>query len=81
MPNGLGSYLSERVKPFYENHSIIPDMFKFENVSPHAVLKIVNGISAHKATGLDDISARLIRHGAEAIAPVCASTHFWRNPA
>jgi hypothetical protein len=59
------SALSEHCKNFYRNLGVSPSMFKLQQVSSTFVKNQLNGLNPQKSTGLDTISPRFLKDGAD----------------
>ena len=54
--------------------NLVKNAFCLKEVNVDNINQILNSMSANKATGLDDLSARFIKDGARVIAPMI--THY-----
>ena len=70
LPQGTGKFGDDHVSSFYQGKDVIPNAFCLKEVNVDNINQILNSMSANKATGLDDLSARFINDGARVIAPM-----------
>ena len=70
LPQGTGKFGDDHVSSFYQGKDVIPNAFCLKEVNVDNINQILNSMCANKATGLDDLSARLIKDGARVIAPM-----------
>ena len=69
-PRNIYSTDSELFKNFYKKRGIIPGSFKLQPVSEEFIRKELNGLDPKKSTGLDNISPKFLKEGAEQLAPI-----------
>ena len=69
LPASTGEYGENQVNIYYEAKGIGKEQFCFSQVTNATVAKILIGLDAAKATGLDAIPAIFLRDGADVIAP------------
>ena len=60
LPAGTGKYCIDQVKKFYTSKRVSEDSFELDPVCEEQVHKLLNGINACKATGLDNIPAKFV---------------------
>ena len=70
LPQGTGKFGDDHVSSFCQGKDVIPNAFCLKEVNVDNINQILNSMCANKATGLDDLSARLIKDGARVIAPM-----------
>ena len=70
LPQGTGKFGDDHVSSFYQGKDVSPNAFCLKEVNVDNINQILNSMSANKATGLDDLSARFIKDGAGVIAPM-----------
>ena len=70
LPQGTGKFGDDHVLSFYQGKDVSPNAFCLKEVNVDNINQILNSMSANKATGLDDLSARFIKDGARVIAPM-----------
>ena len=68
LPQGTGKFGDDHVSSFYQGKDVSPNAFCLKEVKVDNINQILNSMSANKATGLDDLSARFIKDGARVIA-------------
>ena len=64
LPQGTGKFGDDHVSSFYQGKDVSPNAFCLKEVNVDNINQILNSMSANKATGLDDLSARFIKDGA-----------------
>ena len=62
-----GKYCIDQVEKFYTSKGVSEDSFELDPVCEEQVHKLLNGINACKATGLDNIPAKLVTDASEII--------------
>ena len=70
LPQGTGKFGDDHVSSFYQGKDVSPNAFCLKEVNVDNINQILNSMSANKATGLADLSARFIKDGARVIAPM-----------
>ncbi len=70
LPQGTGKFGDDHVSSFYQGKDVIPNAFCLKEVNVDNINQILNSMSANKATGLDNLSARFIKDGARVIAHI-----------
>ena len=69
MPRAPNKFTSQTTKNYYSKTSCnISNDFEFSNVSEEDAKKILPSLDTSKATGIDQISAKFLRDGAEILA-------------
>ena len=61
---------SQTFKSFYQNKNITPKSFKIQRVTKDFVLKQLRNLNPRKSTGIDEISAKFLKDGANEIKTV-----------
>ena len=56
------------VENYYNSLFISENRLEFERVSPESVLKALQNLDTKKASGIDNISGRFLKDGAQALA-------------
>ena len=67
LPAGTGKYCIDQVEKFYTSKGVSEDSFELDPVCEEQVHKLLNGINACKATGLDNIPAKFVTGASEII--------------
>ena len=67
LPPGTGKYGWSHIQKFYQSIHTPLTSFKLMEVSESIVLKILQNLNSTKATGLDQLSPRFVKDGAEVI--------------
>ena len=71
LSQGTGKFGDDHVSSFYQGKDVSPkNAFCLKEVNVDNINQILNWMSANKATGLGDLSARFIKDGARVIAPM-----------
>jgi hypothetical protein len=68
LPNGTGKYDSSFLKTYYQNQNVSENCFSLSEVMETHIVDVLKSISAHNATGLDNVSARFLKDGASVLA-------------
>ena len=74
LPAGTGKYCIDQVEKFNTSKGVSEDSFELDPVCEEQVHKLLNGINACKATGLDNIPATFVTDASEIITS--ALTHI-----
>ena len=68
LPQGLGKYGLTHIKQYYCSFNITPNGFHLFQVTEDSVLKHLSKLNSSKATGLDQLSPKFLKDGAELIS-------------
>ena len=67
-----GEYGDEYIQGFYSRQDVQANSFSLSKVTAERVAEMLGELNTAKATGLDNISAKFLRDGAQVIAPCVA---------
>jgi hypothetical protein len=72
LPNYADMYsaFSSKCKDFYKKLGVTPGMFVLQEIDKTFVLKHLKDLKPNKSTGLDDVSPRFLKDGAEQLSEV-----------
>ena len=72
LPDAPNKYNKSTTEKFYSNIKKTNNDFEFHNVSTDTIKKILSCLDSTKAPGLDEISSKFLKDGAEVLAlPIC----------
>ena len=72
LPNITGGYAGNFVHKYYQDKGAKQNSFKFSPVGEEDILKSLLSLNVSKATGLDGLSARFLKDGANQISSAIA---------
>ena len=67
-------FVKQFLKEYYQEKCVVENSFNFSTVGEEKIENLLNGLTASKATGLDSLSVRFLKDGAEVIA--CPLAHI-----
>ena len=77
LPSSIGAYGSAFCQSFYRDKGIFGTSFSISPVSRHYVRKQLLAFKPNKSTGLDDISPRFLKDGANSVVdPITHIVNF-----
>ena len=75
LPNITGGYAGNFVYKYYQDKGAKQNSFKFSPVGEEDILKSLLSLNVSKATGLDGLSARFLKDGANQISSAIAHNY------
>ena len=69
LPSPSNRFEINSVRDYYQNFlDLIPSKFRFSNVSEDVILKLLKDMNIDKAAGIDNLSAKFLKDGADILA-------------